>query len=148
MVGMDHSHLDVIEPLRAAFIHLRSILHTLSRQPVAEFGDSNDFGAVLVRDRDRVADVVAMAMSNKHDVHGLYGFFFFGAGRIAHDPRIYKDRLAFRRFNEKGCVSEPGDFDAVQFHICVSRESNILVWPRGLAQMQLLVCTCKMLLHE
>jgi len=116
MIGMHHRDLNVIKLLRAALVHFRGLPHALLPQPATEFGNSDNFGIVPLRDLDRITNVVAMAMRAEKDVHRLDVFFFFRTYRIAHDPRVDEDDLALRSLNAKSCMSQPSDLYSVQFH--------------------------------
>jgi hypothetical protein len=119
VVSVNHGDLDVLDLLRAAFIHGGNLLHAFFGQPAAELGNAHNLWIVLLRDFNSVADVVAVTMGAKHDVNGFYHFFVRRTCRVSHYPGIYQNYLAFWSLNAEGCVSEPGDLDAVQFHAIV-----------------------------
>src|SRR6267154_3828846 len=116
MVGMHHSDANVIELLRAAFVHFRGLPHALLSQPAAEFGNSDNLGIVPLRDLDGITNVVAMPMRAEKDVHRFDVLLFVRTCRIAHDPRVDEDDLALRSLNAKSCMSQPSDLYSVQFH--------------------------------
>ena len=116
MVGADHGDLDVPDVLRAAFVHLGELLHAFLAQPTAQLGNADNFGIVLFCDFNCIADVVAVAMGAQHDVNRLDFFFVRRTCWISHYPGIDQDGLSFGSLNAEGCVSEPGELYAVQFH--------------------------------
>src|SRR6266536_29307 len=56
-------------------------------------------------------------MSDQHHVHFFHVLFAVGTHRISHHPRVNKDGGAFGGPNAEGGVSEPSEFDSVQFHV-------------------------------
>src|SRR6185369_11932989 len=107
---MHHRDFYAVDGLRAALVHLEKLFHALLLEPAAEFGDADDFWIVLLRNFDRVADVVTMSMRNEHEIDFLDLFFARRRLEVVHDPRIDVDGLAFGRLNAKCSVSDPSKF--------------------------------------
>jgi hypothetical protein len=99
------------------FCVLRDLLYPLLPQPVREFRDRNHDWVVLLRDFHRIADVVEMAVSAKHDVHMLNAFLFIRTHRITHDPGVYDQDFSIRSFNTEGGVTQPCELDSTEFHV-------------------------------
>jgi len=53
---------DIAHSLRAPLVHHRSLLDSLLFQPATELRDADHHGIVLLRDLDRVADMIEMPM--------------------------------------------------------------------------------------
>src|SRR5437660_12401183 len=103
--GMYHSHLDVANRLRASLIHLRYLLDALAAEPVAQFRYCYHRRIVLLRNLNRVADMVEVPVSAEQNIDLLHFLFRFRALRVAHDPRIDYDNLAAGSLNAESCVT-------------------------------------------
>jgi len=64
---------------------------------------------VLLRDVDRVADVVAVPVRDRDDVGALGLAFVLRALRVSVQERIDVDALTRRRVEAEGGVPEPGE---------------------------------------
>ena len=71
---------------------------------------------MLLRNLNRIADVIEVPMRAEHDVYFLNLLFFLWTHGIAHDPGINQDDFAAGSFDTEGRVPKPGEFDAVQVH--------------------------------
>jgi hypothetical protein len=78
---------------------------------------------VLLGELNRVANMVAMAVSAEHEIYLLEALLFFWTSRIVHDPRIDQDRLTGRSFNMERRMTEPREFVAFEIDQEVSLES-------------------------
>jgi len=99
MIGVHHSDFDIAHSLRATLVHHGSLLDSLLFQPAADLRDADHHGIVLLRDLDRVADMIEMPVGAEQHVDFLDIFFFLGTHGIAHDPRIDEDGSARRSLN-------------------------------------------------
>ena len=102
---MYHRDFDVAYSLRASLVHGGNLLHTLLLQPMAEFRNCDNGRRMLPCDLYCIADVIDVAMGTEHDIHFLNLFLFFRAHGISHDPRIEKDGLTSRSFDQKRGVT-------------------------------------------
>ena len=83
----------------------------------AQFGDCHHHRIMLLRNLNRIADVIEVAVGAEHDVDFLDVLLALRALGIAHDPGVDHDGLARRSLDAKRGVAQPGEFDAIQIHV-------------------------------
>src|SRR5215813_9597957 len=89
MVGMDHRDLHPAEIDCATLIHAQRVLHAFAREPGGDLKYANHlFRLRLLRDRNSVANVIAVAMSDYHRVKLANLLLVGGAGRIVLYPWV------------------------------------------------------------
>jgi len=123
-----HNDFDVAYSLRASLVHGGNLLHTLSFQPVAKFGDCDDGRRMLLCDLYRITDVIEVAVGTEHDIHFFNVLLFLRTHGISHDPRIDEDSLAGRGFDQKSSVTQPRKFDSIQIHCRSFWQSALTNW--------------------
>jgi len=85
------------------------VLRALLAEPASELDLRDDGRAVLLRDRNRVADVVAVAVRNGDDVGALGRCLPARTLRVPVQERVDVDPFSARRVDAKGGVPEPGE---------------------------------------
>ena len=90
---------------RVGHVHLDA----LSREPAAQLDLRDDGAAELLCERDRVADVVAVAVREEDRVDPLGLLLRVGALRVPVQERIDVDALAARGVDAEGRMPEPGE---------------------------------------
>jgi hypothetical protein len=79
----------------------------LLAEPAGELEEGDDGGAVLLRDRDRVADMVAVAVRDRDHVGALGLQLVLGALRVAVQEGVDIDAFAARGIEPEARVTEP-----------------------------------------
>ena len=110
MEGAHDRELHAVDVDRAALVRARQlvVVDALLAQPTGQLDDRNDGGAVLLRDVDGVADVVAVPVRDRDDVRPLGLALVLGALRVPVQERVDVDALSARRVESEGGVPEPG----------------------------------------
>ena len=85
-----------------------ALVDAVLAEPAGELDERDDCCAVLLREVDGVADVVAVAVRDRDDVGALGGLLALGTLRIAVQERVDVDALAAGRVEPEGRVAEPG----------------------------------------
>src|SRR5262249_42061597 len=100
------------------------LLRAFLLQPEAELINPDDLWIMLLSQFHAVADVVAVPMRAKHCVDLVEFLVLIRTHRVIHHPGINQDRLASRRLNVKGGMSQPGQLYTTQVdHSCSSVSS-------------------------
>src|SRR5581483_6916294 len=95
---------------RAALVRVADVLElVLDLQPVGELDGRDDGRAVLLRDLDGVAEMVAVRVRERDDVGALWFLLVLRALRVAVQERVDVDALAARRVDAEGRMPEPGE---------------------------------------
>ena len=104
-----HREADVVDRDGAALVRVEDVLGALAPEPAGELDRRDDGRAVLFRERDGVADVVAVAVRDRDDVDLLRRHLVLGALRIPVEEGVDVDALS-GRVEAEGGVSEPCEF--------------------------------------
>jgi hypothetical protein len=86
----------------------------LDLEPVGELDRRDDGAAVLLRERDRVAEMVAVRVRERDDVDALGRLLVLGALRVSGEEGVDVDALAAGVEPERG-VSEPCEFHGADY---------------------------------
>src|SRR5262249_27625454 len=78
-------------------------------RPVPQLDGGDDLRTAGARQRNQVAGVIVVAVSDEDEIEGAELLGRFRAGGIAGDPRIQDDPLAAGRDEEERAVTEPGE---------------------------------------
>ncbi len=103
----------VVDGDGAALVEVDDVRGDLGAEPAGKFNLREDGGAVLVRKRDGVADVVAVPVRDGDDVDAFGRLLVLRALRIAVEEWIDVDALA-GRVEAEGGVSEPCEFHGAE----------------------------------
>src|SRR5438045_1848485 len=109
MVRVRHREPHVVDCDGAALVRVEDVLCALTAEPAGDLDGGNNGRAVRLRERESVADMVAVPVRDRDYVDALGRLLVLGALRIAVEEGIDVDALAARIEAERG-VSEPSEF--------------------------------------
>ena len=103
--------LDAVDVDRAALVGPRKLrlVDALLAEPAAQLDEGDDRAAVLAREVDRVADMVAVAVRDGDHVDPLGLQLALRALGVAVQERVDVDPLASGGVDPEGRVAEPGE---------------------------------------
>jgi hypothetical protein len=92
--GVRHVYLHALDLHRSAFVELHDVLGALRVQRVNQLDHADDGRAALLRDRDRIRDVIEVPMRDEDHVEVARILHVVRAPRIVVEERIDQDPLA------------------------------------------------------
>jgi hypothetical protein len=109
--GVRQRHLHAVDVDRAALVDRvpRVLGDTLAGEPASQLDLRDDGAGVPLRERDGVADVVAVAVREQDQVDALGLLLRLGAARVPREERVDVDALAARGVDAERGVPEPGE---------------------------------------
>ncbi len=116
MEGVSQGDLEIADRLRAAFAHgHRFFFQAFAVEVKAGFEDRDDLWMMLFRERQKIAEMIAVRVREKNCIELRNLFEGFRAPWVRHDPRINERHLSRRRDERKSAVAKVGD--AIAFHV-------------------------------
>src|SRR4051794_25120311 len=108
---IDEGELDAVDIDGAALVEADAlgVVDALPAEPAGELDLCEDGRTVLLRDRDGVADVVAVPVRQRDHVRAFRRLLAFRAFRVPVQERIDVDALAARGVDPERRVPEPGE---------------------------------------
>ncbi len=110
MKGLNESNVEIIGVYRAAGIGGFGFFRTLLAEMAGDLEDGDQRGAGRFADRHRVADMIVVAVGERHVGRSSRCFFHVAFEDRASRKKRIDDQHGFAGLDAKGRLTEPGDF--------------------------------------